>query len=456
MSASRILIADDEASIRKVLSAMLRRDGHEVEAVADGAEAMSRLQQGGFHLLVTDLRMPRIGGIELLAWCSEHAPGLPVIILTAYGTVDTAVEALKLGAHDYVAKPFDQDDLKRVVAKALATERRARREPQGDARVRTALVGRAMREVRALVERVAPSSTPVLILGESGTGKALVARAIHEISDRRDRPFLHVDCGAIPENLVESELFGQERGTSTGAVGSRPGRLELADGGTLFLDEVSELPPQAQARLLRVLGERAFERVGGGRTLAVDVRVVAASRVDLSAAVAAGRFREDLGDRLAGLAIRLPPLRERIEDVPLLVEAFVKKHQGRRGGRVTGVDAEALAALQAWSWPGNVRELEDVVERAVLLSSGETVRLQDLEGIPGAPSAPPEEEDLGLRDFLRVHLSRLERDRIRQALEAEGGNVTRTARRLGISRKGLQLKMKEYGLRDPSPGEGGP
>ncbi len=458
MPPSRILIADDEPSIRKVLSAMLRRDGHEVEAVEDGARAIARLEEGRFHLLVTDLRMPRTDGMALLAWCNEHAPGLPVIILTAFGTVDSAVEALKLGAHDYVTKPFDQDDLKRVVAKALATERRSRREPQVDARGRTAIVGRGggLRHVVALVEKAAPTVASILVLGERGTGKALLARAIHELSDRRERPFIHVDCGAIPEHLFESELFGHERGALPGAGGSKPGRVELADGGTLFLDEVEALPRDAQARLLRVLQERAFERVGAMRTLTADVRVVAASSADLAAAVAEGRFREDLYYRLAVVPVRIPPLRERVEDIPSLVEHFVRKHQERRGGRVRGVDPEALAALQAWSWPGNVRELENVVERAVLLAEGELVRLADLEGIPPAGTPAMDAEDLGLRAFLRIHLARLERDRIRQALEAEAGNVTRTARRLGISRKGLQLKMKEYGLRESSTGSGDP
>ncbi|MBN1334955.1 MAG: sigma-54-dependent Fis family transcriptional regulator [Deltaproteobacteria bacterium] len=456
MSASRILVADDEVSIRKVLSAMLRRNGYEVVGVEDGAQAVRRLQEERFHLLVTDLRMPRMGGMELLAWCREHAPGVPVIILTAYGTVNSAVEALKLGAHDYVTKPFDQDDLKRVVGKALASERHARREPQEDAQDPSAPLP-GLRHVRTVVEGAAASGDPVLILGEPGTGKALVARSIHELSDRHGRPFIHVHCGAIAENLFDAELFGYERGAFPGTAGSKPGRIELADGGTLFLDEVSELPPDTQARLLDVLRDRAFGRVGGARRLPVDIRLVAASHVDLPQAVAAHRFQRDLYDALAGVVIRIPPLRERIEDIPILVEQFVKTHPSRRGGRVRDADPEALAALQAWSWPGNVRELQNVVERAVLTAEGDRIGVTDLEGILTAPgrNATAPEEDLGLHEFLRVHLARLERERIRRALEAEAGNVTRTARRLGISRKGLQLKMKEYGLRGPSRQEGG-
>jgi two-component system response regulator AtoC len=455
----RILIADDEPSIRKVLSAHLRRFGYEVEVAVDGDEAVMRLEEEPFHLVVTDLKMPGRDGMGVLSWVSQNQPGLPVIVMTAHGTVDTAVEALKRGAFDYVTKPFDKDELHQGIQKALLTEERNARQFRPDPGAESPVTGKfdivgvtpSMRDLFALVEKVAPAPTTVLISGESGTGKELIARALHRNSERRDGAFIQINCGAIPENLFEAELFGYERGAFTGAVTSKPGRFELANGGTLFLDEVGELPRDMQVKILRALQERRIDRVGGLRSLPIDVRLIAATNIDLKKAVQEGSFREDLYFRLNVIPIQLPPLRDRVDDVPLLVEHFLKKFNARLQKNVQRVSPEALATLMSYSWPGNIRELENLMERAVLLCDAEVVEVQDLPGL--GPSSPPsmpgdeELDDLGLKEYVRVHTAKLERLRIQRVLDAEDGNVTRAARRLGISRKSLQTKMKEYGLR---------
>ncbi len=455
--AARILVADDEPSLRKVLDAQLRRSGHEVVAVADGALAIAALEQEPFHLVVTDLKMPHVDGLGVLRWVVRNQPGLPVILITAHGTVDAAVEALREGAYDFVTKPFDREELQLVIDKALRNERQASRRVSDDGSG-LGIVGTSavLRELLAFVEKVARSPTTVLISGESGTGKELVARALHSRSGREAGPFIAVNCGAIPESLFEAELFGHERGAFTGAVTSKPGRMELAQGGTLFLDEVGELPKDMQVKLLRALQERTITRVGGVRTLELDVRVVAATNVDLGKAVADGRFREDLYYRLNVVPIRLAALRDRSEDVPALVAHFLARFNQRLGKSLEGVLPEAMAALQAWSWPGNIRELENVMERAVLLADGPWVGPQDLpaelvrdrRGAPDPEDEPGPSDGLGLKEYLRVHTAKLERTRIQRVLGEEDGNVTRAARRLGISRKSLQVKMKEYGLRE--------
>lgn len=450
----RILIVDDEPSIRKVLTAHLRRLGYEIETASDGAEGISALQGDIFHVVISDLKMPVVGGMELLHWVRHNQPGLPVILITAHGTVDSAVEAIKQGAFDYVTKPFDQEEIAQVVGKALATEsRNARTHLISDGSAGKGIIGESapLREVFALIEKVAPSPTTVLVTGESGTGKELVARALHERSPRADGPFIQINCGAIPENLFEAELFGYEKGSFTGAVTSKPGRFEIADGGTLFLDEVGELPKDMQVKILRALQQGQIDRVGGVRTLDVDVRVIAATNVDLAQAVAAGEFREDLFYRLNVIPIHLPPLRERYEDIPLLVEHFLRRFNERLGKDVKRVAPDALAALLEHNWPGNIRELENLMERSVLLIEGDTIHLSDLPGLRRGSAPAPQGEDLdemGLKEYVRVHTAKLERVRIQRVLEAEDGNVTRAARRLGISRKSLQTKMKEYGLRD--------
>jgi nitrogen regulation protein NR(I) len=448
-----ILIVDDEPSIRKVLGAHLRRDGYDVTVAASGVEAIETLQEEGADLVITDLRMPGMDGLELLRWVKQSYPGLPVIMLTAHGTVDSAVEALKRGAQDYLTKPFDQDELRLVILKALAQEEKSRRSLKSDEAPRDAIVGDTptMRAVFALVDKVASSPSTVLITGESGTGKELVARAIHHASARREAPFVTLNCGAIPENLFESELFGHERGAFTGAVTSKPGRFEIADGGTLFLDEIAELPKDLQVKLLRVLQDQTFERVGGLKTIKVDVRLVAATNSDLRQAVTSGAFREDLYYRLNVVPVALPPLRERVDDIPLLVHHFLQKFNRRLDKHVQGITPEALAALKSAPWPGNIRELENLVERAVLLSDGGSLDVHDFPGVLDGGAAVPVDEasdELGLKEYVRVHTARLERARIKKALQQEEGNVTRASRLLGISRKSLQTKMKEYGLRE--------
>ena len=447
---NRVLIADDEPSIRAVLRAQLGAAGFSVEAVADGAEAISALERQTFHALITDQRMPHVDGLALLAWVRANQPELPVILITAYGTVDAAKEAIKLGAYDYLTKPFEQEELKRIIAKAVAAQPIRAQAPSAELS-HPEIVGKVptMRQIFNIIAKVADSPTTVLITGESGTGKELVARALHDQSSRKNEPFVTVNCGAIPEGLFEAELFGHERGAFTGAHAARPGRFELADGGTLFLDEVGELPLDLQVKLLRVLQERSFERVGGVRPLSVDVRLVAATNRDLREAIERREFRQDLFYRLNVVSIHVPPLRDRREDVPLMVQHFLQRFNERLGRNVSGVSEAALAALAAYHWPGNIRELENLMERCVLLCDGERIEEGDLPEL-GEPvsRATREAEDLSLKEYLRLHMSRLEANRIREALGAEENNVTRAARRLGISRKSLQTKMKDYGLRE--------
>jgi len=452
-----ILIVDDEPSIRMVLRAHLERSGYAVTAAENGAEAISLLGKETFHLVVSDLRMPEVDGMALLSHCTEQMPGLPVILITAHGTVDSAVEAIKLGAQDYITKPFDKDELLPVIEKALRTEERGRSVLHEDPAGRYKIIGQTarMHAIYGMIEKVSKSPTTVLISGESGTGKELVARALHDSSDRAKAPFIQVNCGAIPENLFESELFGYEKGAFTGAINSKPGRFELADGGTLFLDEVGELPRDMQVKLLRVLQDGTFERVGGVRSQTVDVRLVAATNRDLVKEVKEGAFREDLYYRLNVIPIKLPPLRDRSDDIPLLTEHFVSKFNARLATQIHEVTPEAMAALMAHSWPGNIRELENLIERSVLLCEGERITLADLPGLVedgaldmGGMDEPPRE--MGLKQYVRVYTAKLERNRIQRVLEEEGGNVTHASKKLGISRKSLQLKMKEYGLREPA------
>jgi two-component system response regulator AtoC len=451
---AKILIVDDEPNIRKVLRALLISDGYAVETAADGQEAIELIQHHRFDAVITDQKMPRVDGLQLLNWVKGHDAALPVILITAFGTVDAAKEAIKLGAHDYLTKPFDQDELKQILAKAVPTRRARARTELATSSGRFDIIGRvpSMQRVFELITRVADTPATVLISGESGTGKELVARALHDQSSRRDGPFVAINCGAIPKDLFEAELFGHERGAFTGAHTTRPGRFELADGGTLFLDEVGELPADLQVKLLRVLSDRSFERVGGGRSMTVDVRLIAATNRDLNEATQQGGFRQDLYYRLAVIPVQLPPLRERRDDVPLLIQHFLDRFARRLNQPVKTLGDDALAALMAYRWPGNIRELENLIERAVLLSDGDKLTLDDFPLLMPAPQAEPtltvEGEDLCLREYVRVHTVKLERDRIRQALESDHHNVTRAARRLGISRKSLQTKMKEYGLRE--------
>ncbi|HLT31920.1 MAG TPA: sigma-54 dependent transcriptional regulator [Myxococcaceae bacterium] len=457
---TRVLVVDDEANLRKVLSTLLRRDGYDVTVAEDGADGLAAFQTAGADVVVTDLVMPRMGGMELLKAVHAKDPGIPIVVITAHGTVDSAVEAIKAGAFDFITKPFDQTELSHVIAKAAATRGLNQKSPSADERGRTVLIGESpgIREIQNVIARVAATPSTVLITGESGTGKEVVARRLLEESPRHDKPFIRINCAAIPKDLMESELFGYERGAFTGAVSSKPGRFELADGGTLFLDEIGEIPPEMQVKLLRAVQENEFERVGGIKTLRVDVRLIAATNRDLLAEVEAGRFRQDLYYRLAVVPLHVPPLRERTQDLPALAAHFLRRYDERLGKRHERIDDEALAALQAYSWPGNIRELENLIERLVLFADGPVITLSDLPPpfraepparLSESPVPEPSAAEGGLKDIVRMRSAELERDLIQKALEETGGNVTHAARLLRISRKSLQVKMKEFGLRAP-------
>src|SRR3984885_3736484 len=459
----QVLIVDDEPNLRKILSAQLTRDGYDVLTAEDGEQGLHLLREHHIDLVITDLKMPKVDGMTLLKRALEEEPELPVVLIPAHGTIDTAVEALKRGAFDFVTKPFDKDEVRQIVAKALKTrELRGADATPVSAGVRFGIIGasQGIADLYAVLERVADTPTTVLITGESGTGKELVARALHEHSGRKDKPFIKVNCAAIPKELIESELFGYERGAFTGAVASKPGRFELATGGTLFLDEIGEIPIEMQVKLLRALQECEFERVGGIKTIRVDVRLVAATNRDLKRLIAGGGFREDLFYRLNVVPIRLPALRERTMDIPLLVEHFLVKFNERLKKKVEGTEPEASETLASYPWPGNIRELENVIERAVLFCDTAKLRASDLppeiRGIQARANAPRPEADLqaalagegGLKEHVKVAMSRLERELVSRALQQTTGNVTHAARLLKISRKGLQLKMKELGLRE--------
>jgi len=507
MHTAKILVADDEQNLRRVLVAMLRRDGHEVVQAASGVEAIERLAD--VDVVITDLRMPGADGMEVLRTASKTFPQVPVIMITAYGSVGQAVEAIKAGAFDYIEKPFEQDSIRTIVDKAIgqaAANRMAPRQtlyPAGDpeARGRFGLVGQSaeIQSIFAIIEQVADTPSTVLITGESGTGKELVAKALHEHSGRKGGPFIKINCAAIPKTLMESELFGYEKGAFTGATSSKPGRFELADGGTLFLDEIGEIPVEMQVKLLRAIQESEFERVGGLKTIKVDVRLVTATNRDLEQETQRGNFREDLYYRLNVVPLQIPPLRKRTGDIPLLVAHIIKKFNERLKKTIAGIADDALAALEAHGWPGNIRELENVLERTILFTKGERIERVDLQLAgandpghlahptphpsspsaphpaahsaphPAHPAAPPpvgtpmiaEEDDEdavgsehagspsgSLKDIVRAETSRVERELIVKALDETGGNVTQAARLLKISRKSLQMKMKEFGLRD--------
>ena len=464
---AKILVIDDEANLRKVLAAMLRRDGFDVTVAADGEQGLAEFNKNGADIVVTDLVMPKAGGMEVLRAVNAANPDVPVIIITAHGTVDSAVDAIKAGAFDYVTKPFDQAELSAVIAKAAKAHDVAQRSVRADAKARAAIIGESpqLQEVFKIIDKVADTPSTVLINGESGTGKELIASALHGASSRRDKPFIKINCAAIPHNLLESELFGYERGAFTGAVTSKPGRFELADGGTLFLDEIGEIPVEMQVKLLRALQEGEFERVGGIKTTRVDVRLIAATNRDLQAEIEAGRFRKDLYYRLAVVPIVLPPLRERRTDIPMLAGHFVEKYNRKLNKKIESISDDAMALLQAYNWPGNIRELENLIERVLLFADGPSITAKDLpdpvrqgSGTPApALSAAPLEASTGeggLKDIVRMKAAELEKDLITKALEETGGNVTRAARLLQISRKSLQTKMKEFGLRDTTPPDG--
>jgi two-component system response regulator FlrC len=435
----RVLVVDDEEGIRTFIGEVLKGEGLQVTLAPDGQAALDMLSRQSFHLTITDLKMPRLDGMELLRRVRAEQPEMEVIVLTAHSTVESAVEAMKLGAFDYLKKPLSgPDELRLVVSRALERRRlleASRREAFQD-QVELVAEDPAMREVVAQLSKVAATGTTVLLTGESGTGKEVVARRLHLLSPRKSGPFVAVNCAALSAELLESELFGHEKGAFTGAVSRKRGRFELADHGTLFLDEVSELKTELQAKLLRVLEERCFERVGGTRIIEVDIRLVAATNRDLTAEMNAGRFREDLYHRLAVFPIHLPPLRDRPGDVLPLAEHLLAGIRIKLGKTQLDLGEEARKVLHTHDWPGNVRELANVLERAAILAEGRQISAADL--LLHAPGQTGPVLDGTLKD--------LERQAIRRALEATGGHRKKAAERLGIGLRTLYDKLKEYDL----------
>jgi DNA-binding NtrC family response regulator len=448
------LVVDDEENIVHVLTTLLAQEGFGVAAAQTGEEALERIRSEVVDLVLLDVRLPGRDGIEVLEAVKAHRPDCSVLMMTAFGSVESAVAALRAGADDYLVKPFRAEEVLRRIQAVLERQRlrrevrRLRREV-GSRYGFGSLLGRspAMRALVSQLEQVAATRSTVLLMGESGTGKELAARALHYHSDRAERPFVVIDCAAIPETLQESELFGHTRGAFTGAVAAKRGLFEEARGGTVFLDEVGDLSGATQAKLLRVLQEGTVRRLGDTRTIQVDVRIIAATNRDLPAEVRAGRFREDLFFRLNVLPLQLPLLRERPEDIPLLAEHFLRRFAAETGRPVRHIAPAALDCLIAYRWPGNVRELEHAIERAVLLSQGETLEVRDLPpAVQGGGGQGVEEAPLRLRDAVARLNVDLERGLIRRALARTGGNRTEAASLLGISRRALLYKLKDYGI----------
>jgi DNA-binding NtrC family response regulator len=454
----RVLIVEDEAAIRLALTGLLRREGYEVEQADCGEAAIAKLRADAVDLVLTDLALGNgPSGMDVLRASKQHQPETPVVMITAHGSEKIAVEAMKAGATDYVPKPFDNDEIRLVLRRALERTRLERenrilrdridREWRFENLIGS---GAAMARVFETVRKVAETDLTVLVRGESGTGKELVAQALHQRSPRRSRPFVAVNCAAISRELVESELFGHEKGAFTGADARRQGKFEAAHGGTIFLDEIGDMPPETQAKVLRVLQDRKLERVGGNQPVEVDVRVVAATHRDLEREVKAGRFREDLYYRLKVVELELPPLRERAEDLPALVNHFLDQIAARLERPKKPIGAEALARLARHPWPGNVRELRNVVEQAAVLSTGEAIEESDLRLPPGKLSAgtDPADNRKPFSEAKREAVEGFERAYLLSALRANGGNVSRTAAAIGMVRQSLQQKIRELGPRN--------
>ena len=442
ITSKRIMVVDDEAPFRKLLERRLSKDGNAVEAFESSESALSAAEQKQFDVALVDIKMPGMDGIELLRRIKEIHPSMEVIIITGQGTIDSAIAAMKLGAYDYLTKPCKLSELDLIVQKAyerstlqrqnvLLQDQLRMRNPYGE------IVGksRKIREVVSLAHKVAPTASPVLIEGESGTGKELVANIIHKKSRRSEGPFIVINCAALQENLLENELFGHEKGAFTGASSFKHGLFELAEGGTFFIDEISEMNPNIQAKLLRVIELGEFRRVGGNRQIRVDVRVLAATNRNLEEEVKKGRFREDLFYRLNVVTLSLPPLRERKEDIPILVDYFLRT-QGMEGGWGKAISADALGSLKNYDWPGNIRELANVLERALILSTGNTITLKDLPlTIFGKSSTLPQSVST---------LVEIEKNLIEKTLRELNGNKTKTAKTLGISLRNLYRKIEKY------------
>jgi DNA-binding NtrC family response regulator len=462
--AGRVLVVDDEKGMQIALGSLLRKEGYEVETVGSGEEAVERIETGDFHVVVTDLSMNGISGMQVLERARAFDPDLAVVMITAHGSEKAAVQAMKLGAADYLPKPFDNDELRVVVRKVidgalLRREHRRLLDQLHGAFGFEQIVGTSppMRRLFDTIERVADTDVTVLVRGESGTGKELVANALQTRSRRRSRPIVKMNCAALSRELVESELFGHERGAFTGATARREGKFEAADGGTLFLDEVGDMPLETQAKLLRAIQEKEFERVGGNVPIRVDVRLIAATNQDLEAAVAAGRFREDLYYRLKVVELVIPPLDERGDDVPLLVDHFLKAAAERYGRPAKPLTADALRACVERHWQGNVRELRSVVEQALLLSPGDEITTADLFGTaddpkPAARRAPAADGPVdgtgrSFKEAKEQVVTAFERDFLLGALRRHGGNITKAAEEVGMYRQNFQQKMRELGIR---------
>jgi len=456
-----ILIVEDEPKMLRLLDLNLSEEGYSVKTAQDAEAGLDLLRKDRIDLVITDLKLPGMNGLEFLQAVKRHDARIPVIVMTAYGTVETAVEAMKAGASDYVLKPFSLEEIKLIVGKELDVNRlreenRSLREALGQRYEFKNIIAHSakMQEVLGTVDRVAPTNSTVLLGGESGVGKDLIARAIHQHSRRASGPFVKINCTAIPENLLESELFGYEKGAFTGAVNSKPGKFELADKGTIFLDEIGDVPGTIQVKLLRVLQDREFERLGGTKTLKVDVRVVAATNQDLRAALEEGTFREDLYYRLNVVPISIPPLRDRKEDIPYLVDHFVERFARDSGKPIRGITPAAQQLLMEFHWPGNVREVENIIERAVALSVGDTLDVADirLDLSPmksgGAEAAPSALSAAGTFPPPGVTLEKFEDEIIQEAVRRANGNKSQAARLLGLSRNALRYRLAKMGMPD--------
>jgi two-component system, NtrC family, response regulator AtoC len=460
MIPKRILIVDDEENLRHLLTVILRKEGYETETATNGAEALQKVLAGPFDQVLCDIRMPQMDGLTFLGELEKAGAKVSVIMMSAYGTVDTAIEAMKLGAYDYISKPFKPDEILLTLKKAEEREKLKKENDQLRREVhreygfeKIVTRNEKIKKVFEVIRKVAQYKSTVLITGESGTGKELIARALHYHSDRSDRPFIPINCGAIPENLLESELFGHVKGAFTDAIRTKKGLFEEADGGTLFLDEIGELASSLQVKLLRVLQDGEIRRIGEARSIRIDVRIVAATAKDLVKEVNEGRFRDDLFYRLNVLPVHLPPLRERKEDIPLLVNHFLHVCRENIGKKVDGIENRALEAMMSHGWPGNVRELENTIERAVVLADGEKITLETLPSeIQNAHASPPQvkvdDEEYSIKKMSKI----LETNLIRKALEKTKGNHTHAARLLEISHRALLYKIKEYAISEEKPG----
>jgi two-component system response regulator AtoC len=453
MSTNRILLIDDEENFRHMLSVILKKRGYDVETASDGIDGLKKVDSGAFDTVLCDIRMPQMDGLEFLKEAQKVGCESTIIMMSAYGTLDTAIEAMKLGAYDYISKPFKPDEIILTLKKAEERERLRRenlflkKEVQKEYSFENIISkNERMRQIFDTITKVAKYKSTILIAGESGTGKELVAKAIHFNSDRSNHPFIPVNCGAIPENLLESELFGHTKGSFTNAVRTKKGLFEEADGGTMFLDEIGELPLQLQVKLLRVLQDGEIRRIGDSRAIQIDVRIIAATVKDLDKEVREGKFRDDLFYRLNVLPMKIPPLKERKEDIPLLVDHFIHKYSRELSKPIEGIVPEALNCLLNYSWNGNVRELENIIERAIVLTESNRIQVENL---PIEIQNPKEESRLSLlNDELSIKKASryLEIDLIRKALLKTNGNHTHAAKLLEISHRALLYKIKEYGI----------